>query len=157
MFKLPLIKKNNTFYDELDIKPDSTNDELSKAINTKVNQLNKEKSTLEREIKEKGNQTGFDIKIEEVDKKINEINALNLKKPENREKYDLETPPCSVIKLEKVSIPFFEEKNTQIHFLRKELTDFFKKEKNLDSYHPSDTTKSNFQIDFIFNKYLDNE
>ncbi|KPK95345.1 MAG: hypothetical protein AMJ94_00170 [Deltaproteobacteria bacterium SM23_61] len=99
----------------------------------------------------------FRKQIEDITKKINEINNMRIESPDERKKYDLETPPCALLKLFVPSFPLFAERHVVQHFVRLEVAAFLEKEKKLAAYHPSDFTRKNFESDFSPNDYLDGE
>jgi hypothetical protein len=93
--------------------------------------------------------------VAKVDREINEINTMILDKPEEREKYDLATPPCALLKLEKMEIPLFEDTRDAQFLLRKEIASYLMEQKGISTYHPSDFTKDDFESDFRKLKSLD--
>jgi hypothetical protein len=93
--------------------------------------------------------------IEKVDKEINEINTMKLDKPTERANYNIATPPCALLKLEKIEVPLFKDTKVAQFLLRKEMAVFLKEKFGISTYHPSDFTRDNFQSDFRRIKSLD--
>ena len=93
---------------------------------------------------------------QELQRQINEINQLNLENPDERLKYDQETPPCALLKLESYEQEVFTEagRRMALFLLRLELSDFLEGQGE-ECYHPSDLTRKDFHSDFVYNPLLD--
>jgi DNA repair exonuclease SbcCD ATPase subunit len=94
-------------------------------------------------------------KIKAINDTINEINNMKLGNPEERKKYDLATPPCSLLKLSAMDLPLFSRRPVALLKIREALAEYLEKTEGLVCYHPSDFTKTHFEIDFSYSKLLD--
>jgi len=129
-------------------REESGSDELKEALH-KLAELETEALKIEAGYRE------YRKQVEEIDRKINEINNMRLESPEERRKYDEATPPCALLKLSRPRFPLFSDRKVAQYFIRVEVAHFLEKEKKLKCYHPSDFTKKDFTSDFTHNEYLD--
>ncbi|MBN1894615.1 hypothetical protein JW906_08970 [bacterium] len=99
----------------------------------------------------------LETEIEQIDQKINEINLIKLENNEEREKYDLKTPPCILLKLDPFSAAVLSDPRTRLFHIRKALARFFEEKRNIHCFHPSDLTRRIFLSDYEYNPLLDEE
>ena len=62
---------------------------------------------------------------------MNVINLIELEKGEGRQRYDLATPPCILLRFEHFKVEVMDDFRTKLFQIRKELSRFFEEEKNL--------------------------
>lgn len=182
--KIPEIREQKQKSDQFQKEYDNLSKEIEKAKETfknskseaqqegkqKINQFQKEKDDKFKEI-EKLNATlekleGRALQIEpqylkmieemeRINKEIVEINNIKLEKPEEKERYDLSTPPCALLHMIDMSIPMFQNTRATHFVLRKEMDAFLEEEKQISSYHPTDLTRTYFTSDFYRLELLD--
>ena len=124
----------------------------------KILELIEKQSALEKEA-EAINADFQKLKTEsaELETRINELHTMQLERVEDRNRYDLKTPPCAILNLKFNKYPVFTDRKTTLFLLRSELSRYFEKKLNIHCYHPTDHTRNHFQRDFLYNKLLDGE
>jgi hypothetical protein len=118
----------------------------------------KEKKLAELEVKAVAVTPDYKQLVEDskdLQRRINELNQLNLEKRDERMKYNQETPPCALLRLESDEPGIFtKDRRLALSLLHSDLVDFLE-QKGEECYHPSDLTRKNFQSDFTFVHLLD--
>lgn len=174
MFDYPLPKPIYNNYQKLGISPEASSEEIREAIEdykkklssekTRLLKLSKKESEPEKTDENSGSIiTGFESdyqdEINKIEKEILELGSIKIL-GKNQIEYDLEHPPCALLKLEKEIYPIFSKTENQsketLFFLRKEISDFLER-KGMFCYHPTDLTRTDFNNDFIVNDFLDKE
>lgn len=160
LFSYPLPDVRNTTYQKLGLDPTATMDEVRRAKSEAVSRLKERKAEIEKRVEASSSaaseQTQLQESINDLDRQIKEINALNLENIEARSKYDELTPPCALLKLENSQEEVFTDRGrrTALFLLREEIAKFLEQQGE-ECYHPSDLTRTNFQSDFTYNPLLD--
>jgi chromosome segregation ATPase len=96
-----------------------------------------------------------EAEIERLERKVNEINSIKLEDEEERRRYDLDTPPCALLKLSEQSVPVFESRRIMLAAVRREVSAFIEERLGVPCYHPTDETRRLFLADFEANETLD--
>ncbi|MBN2202418.1 hypothetical protein JW777_10720 [bacterium] len=92
-----------------------------------------------------------------IDREVNDINLIELEKREERQKYDLSTPPCILLRFEEFRADVLTDFRTLLFYARKEFSRFLEEEKNIHCFHPSDLTRRIFTSDYEYNQRIDEE
>jgi hypothetical protein len=94
-------------------------------------------------------------RVTEMNRRIEEINAMKLQDPKVRRDYDRDHAPLELLKLaDPARRDFAADARTTMLLLRRELSRFLE-EGGHEVYHPSDLTRDNFERDFIPTPLLD--
>jgi hypothetical protein len=93
--------------------------------------------------------------IDQLERKISEINSIRLEDGKERSKYDLVTPPCALLKLPQRENPVLGQRRIMLVAIRRAVAAYIEEELNLPCFHPTDETRRIFLTDFEPNETLD--
>jgi hypothetical protein len=182
MFDYPLPTWPACLYDELGLPPEANEKDLREAISTVTARLRAEADSLRTKIDEAVRDvTGGDEadgerhralaearaaatqpdfrewcdRRAELERRLNDINAASLDKPDERAKYDARFPPFALLKIAPPRDPFADAA-TVLMLVRREVSAYLAAQ-GVPVRHPSDLTRTDFTGDFTANPDLDGD
>lgn len=124
-----------------------------RAAEAKAESLNKARTEIAR-LEQKTDLADIRRRSDNLQSRMDAINALGLERPQARSAYNRMHPPLELLQIQACASEAFSGNRFPLALLREELSRFLA-EQGEEVSHPSDLTRADFSADFTYNALLD--